>query len=170
MIQVVQQSNLWRRVQDVIGIEKQTGGLNVQLQGTMLGYRWSKFIWIAWAPCPNRLQVTPTFWLWWTSLRKGWNASHCHPKQRKWLQGQQWMSFFARFGYPFQIFTDQGRNFESRHFKSIWEILQIHKSCTTPYRPSAKGHVERFNRTLMDAVRCFVDKSHRTTGMNTYHN
>jgi transposase InsO family protein len=80
------------------------------------------------------------------------------------------MSFFARFRYPFQIITDQGRNFESRLFKSNWEILQIHKSCTTPYRPSAKGHVERFNRTLMDAVRCFVDKSHRTTGMNTYHN
>jgi hypothetical protein len=71
MILVVQQSNLWRRVQDVIGIERQTGGLNVQLQGNMLGYRWSKFIWIVWAPCPNRLQVTPIFWLWWTVYEMG---------------------------------------------------------------------------------------------------
>lgn len=66
---------------------------------------------------------------------------------------------FTRFGFPFNIFTDQGRNFESRLFKSICDILQIHKSCTTPYRPSSNGQVERFNRTLMDAVRCFVDKS-----------
>lgn len=47
----------------------------------------------------------------------------------------------------------------TRLFKSICEILQIHKSRTTTYRPSANGQVERFNRTLMDAVRCFVDKS-----------
>ena len=67
--------------------------------------------------------------------------------------------FFARFGFPFHVFTDQGRNFESRLFKAICEVLQIHKSRTTPYRPSANGQVERFNRTLMDAVRCFVDKS-----------
>lgn len=65
--------------------------------------------------------------------------------------------FFARFGFPFNIFTDQGRNFESRLFKSICDVLQIHKSRTTPYRPSANGQVERFNRTLMDAVRCFVE-------------
>jgi transposase InsO family protein len=67
--------------------------------------------------------------------------------------------FFARFGYPFNLFTDQGRNFEGRLFKSICEILQIHKNRTTPYRPSANGQVERFNRTLMDAVRCIVNKS-----------
>lgn len=30
--------------------------------------------------------------------------------------------FFARFGFPFNIFTDQGRNFESRLFKSICDI------------------------------------------------
>jgi len=66
--------------------------------------------------------------------------------------------FFSRFGYPFQIFTDQGRNFESRLFTKVCELLQIHKSRTTAYRPSANGQVERFNRTLMDAVRCYVGK------------
>ena len=67
--------------------------------------------------------------------------------------------FFARFGYPFQIFSDQGRNFESSLFKSICDLLQIHKARTTPYRPSANGQVERQNRSLMDAVRCFVAES-----------
>ena len=67
--------------------------------------------------------------------------------------------FFARFGYPFQIFTDQGRNFESALFKAVCDLLKIHKARTTPYRPSANGQVERQNRSLMDAVRCFVDNS-----------
>ena len=67
--------------------------------------------------------------------------------------------FFSRFGCPFQIFTDQGRNFESKLFRAVCELLQVHKARTTPYRPSANGQVERYNRTLMDAVRCYVDKA-----------
>lgn len=68
-------------------------------------------------------------------------------------------SFFTRFGFPFEIFSDQGRNFESKLFEAVCKALHIHKARTTPYRPSANGQVERFNRTLMDAVRCFLDKS-----------
>jgi transposase InsO family protein len=67
--------------------------------------------------------------------------------------------FFSRFGCPFQIFTDRGTNFESKLFAAVCELLHIHKSRTTPYRPSANGQVERYNRTLMDAVRCFVGKN-----------
>ncbi|XP_041372627.1 uncharacterized protein LOC121385902 [Gigantopelta aegis] len=66
---------------------------------------------------------------------------------------------FSRFGYPFEIFTDQGRNFESELFQEVCKLLHIHKARTTPYRPSANGQVERYNRTLMDAVRCYIDKS-----------
>lgn len=69
--------------------------------------------------------------------------------------------FFARFGCPFSVHTDQGRNFESRLFKAICDLFHIHKTRTTPYRPSANGQVERYNRTLMDAVRCFVADSQR---------
>ncbi|VDI28768.1 Hypothetical predicted protein [Mytilus galloprovincialis] len=65
--------------------------------------------------------------------------------------------FFTRFGYPFQLFSDQGRNFESALFKAVCDLLQIHKARTTPYRPQSNGQVERQNRSLMDAVRCFVD-------------
>lgn len=67
--------------------------------------------------------------------------------------------FFCRFGFPFEIFTDQGRNFESKLFVNLSKTLQIHKAKTTPYRPSANGQVERFNRTLMDAIRCYIGKS-----------
>lgn len=35
-------------------------------------------------------------------------------------------------------------------------MLGIHKSRTTPYRPSGNGQVERYNRSLMDAVHCYI--------------
>ena len=67
--------------------------------------------------------------------------------------------FFSRFGFPFEIFTDQGSNFESQLFKELCEHAKIHKARTTPYRPSGNGQVERFNSTLCDAVRTFVSRS-----------
>ncbi len=70
--------------------------------------------------------------------------------------------FFSRFGIPLQIHTDRGSNFESKLFANVCQLLEIHKTRTIPYRPSANGQVERFNRTLMDAVRCFVGKHQRT--------
>lgn len=36
--------------------------------------------------------------------------------------------FFNRFGYPFQIITDQGTNFESALFKTLCERMNIHKT------------------------------------------
>ncbi|GFN91567.1 Pol polyprotein [Plakobranchus ocellatus] len=55
-----------------------------------------------------------------------------------------------------KIFTDQGRNFESNLFRSVCESLNINKSRTTPYHPSSNGQVERYNRTLLNAVRCYL--------------
>ena len=66
--------------------------------------------------------------------------------------------FFTRFGCPFHLFSDQGRNLESKLFAAMCDVLQIQKPRTTTYRPSANGQVERYNRTLMDAVRCFIGK------------
>jgi hypothetical protein len=45
--------------------------------------------------------------------------------------------FFSRFGYHFEIFTDQGRNFESKLFKNFCRELDIHKARITPRGPPA---------------------------------
>ena len=76
--------------------------------------------------------------------------------------------FFSRFGCPFQVFTDQGRNFESSLFREMCELLHIHKSRTTPYYYLS----ERISR----AVQSYTDGSGAVfhwkkisgAGINTY--
>ena len=66
--------------------------------------------------------------------------------------------FLLRFGCPLEIMSDQGRNFESTLFKEMCELFKIHKLRTTAYRPSANGQAERMNRTLLQSLRCFINK------------
>ena len=64
--------------------------------------------------------------------------------------------FISRFGCPIEIHTDQGKNFDGKLFASVCELLQIAKTRTTPYRPCSNGQVERYNRTLLQLIRCFL--------------
>jgi transposase InsO family protein len=67
--------------------------------------------------------------------------------------------FFARFGCPLEIHTDQGKNFMSNLFSSLCNLLQITKKRTTSYHPQSNGQVERMNRTLLQMLRCLRDKN-----------
>ena len=69
--------------------------------------------------------------------------------------------FFSRFGVPLEVHTDQGRNFESALFAELCDLLQIVKTRTTPYHPASNGQVERFNRTLLQMIRCYVSNNQR---------
>ena len=60
--------------------------------------------------------------------------------------------WIARFGCPYTILSDQGREFESNLFKSLNDMLQTKKLRTTTYHPRTDGMVERSNRTVIDIL------------------
>ena len=62
-------------------------------------------------------------------------------------------NFFTRFGLPVTIHSDQGRDFESKLFQQMCELLGIEKTRTTPRNPQSDGMVERINRTLETMLR-----------------
>jgi hypothetical protein len=66
----------------------------------------------------------------------------------------QWVT---RYGVPIQIHTDQGKNFDGNFFKSFCTLLEVVKTRTTPYRPSSNGQVERYNRVILQFIRCFLE-------------
>ena len=62
----------------------------------------------------------------------------------------------ARFGCPYDIHSDQGHNYESALFAELCQLLEIHKTRTTPGYPSYNGQVEHFNRTLVGMIKSYL--------------
>lgn len=69
--------------------------------------------------------------------------------------------FIVTFGCPMEVHTDQGRNFDSNLFQALCDELQIAKTRTTPYHPSSNGQVERYNTTVLQMIRCFIEKDNK---------
>ena len=46
-----------------------------------------------------------------------------------------WDSIFLNYGLPEKMISDQGRNFESSLITELWQLAQVKKLRTTPYRP-----------------------------------
>lgn len=67
--------------------------------------------------------------------------------------------FICRFGTPARIHTDQGREFNSELFAKLCELMEVHKTRTTPYRPQSDGMIERFNRTLQQMLALYVSQN-----------
>ena len=66
------------------------------------------------------------------------------------------MKVFTEYGLPDIIHSDQGRNFESSILRQTLEAFGVAKSRTTAYHPQGDGMVERFNRSLLQMLRAYV--------------
>ena len=64
-----------------------------------------------------------------------------------------YQGFFARFGLPSQLHSDQGRNFESKLVKELAKLTGIRRTRTTPFHPRSDGQTERMNRTILAMLR-----------------
>ena len=57
-----------------------------------------------------------------------------------------------RFGLPRGVLSDQGRNFESRLFRGLCDLIESFKQRTTPYHPQCDGGAERLIRTVTSVI------------------
>ncbi|KAL5515712.1 hypothetical protein EMCRGX_G000917, partial [Ephydatia muelleri] len=68
------------------------------------------------------------------------------------------VKLFCTYGIPEIVHSDQGRNFESSVVQSTLDAFGVVKSRTTPYHPQGDGMVERFNRSLLQLLRTYVER------------
>ena len=61
----------------------------------------------------------------------------------------------ARFGCPLSLHSDQGKNYESKILAELCQLLEVHKTCTSPGNPQCNGQAERFNQTLFKMIKAY---------------
>ena len=62
----------------------------------------------------------------------------------------------ARFGCPYDLHSDQGRNYISQIFTDLCKLLEIRKTKSSPYNPRCNGQPERFNKTLVRMIKAYL--------------
>ena len=60
------------------------------------------------------------------------------------------------YGPPVELVSDNGTCFTSKYFQDVCRIMSIQNNFTTTYHPQTNGQVERYNRTILAALRTYV--------------
>ena len=61
-------------------------------------------------------------------------------------------NWICRSGVPDSIHSDQGRNFESKTFSEMCQLLSINKTLTSAYHPEDNSQVENLHKNLKEHV------------------
>ena len=78
----------------------------------------------------------------------------------------QWIS---RFGYPHSLHSDQGRNFESKLFEQLRQLLERDKTRTTLFHPQPNVVIERTKKTLQNMFpKCVNEKQNNSSQQFPY--
>jgi len=67
---------------------------------------------------------------------------------------------FRSQGMPRVLLSDNGPQFTSAFWTEFFSLLQTDIRLTSSYHPQSNGQTERFNRTLIEALRSFVNACH----------
>ena len=65
-------------------------------------------------------------------------------------------SWVFSYGPSVYLLSDNGGQFTSKYFATICENLGIRNLYTSTYHPETNGQAERFNRTVLSALRRYV--------------
>ncbi|MES9884237.1 MAG: RNase H-like domain-containing protein, partial [Sedimenticola sp.] len=64
----------------------------------------------------------------------------------------------CRYGAMTSLVSDRGTNFMSKVVSELCKVMDIKRLHTSPYHPQTNSTCERFNRTLAQSIRTYIDK------------
>lgn len=67
--------------------------------------------------------------------------------------GEDLFKYISIFGPPVEILSDQGKEFLNSVVDHILTLYNIDRKMTSIYNPRTNGLTERFNQTLVNAIR-----------------
>jgi hypothetical protein len=65
--------------------------------------------------------------------------------------------WYCFYGLPESIVTDRGTLFTSQFWSAVHSRLNVKLNKSTAFHPQSDGSTERLNRTLQDALRCYIN-------------
>ena len=69
-----------------------------------------------------------------------------------------WRSIVCRFGIPYTIVTDNGRQFDNAKFREFCSTLGIKNAFSSPAHPQANEQVEAINKIIKDNLKVKLEK------------
>ena len=86
-----------------------------------------------------------------------WAEAYAIPNEESETIARCLVQHICRFGCPTTLISDKAANFRSSLMLELYRILGVRKISTTAYHPQGNGITERFNRTLLDSLRVYLE-------------